>query len=73
MVDAQYLLPYRSLILATDAVALDQVGLEILEQIRREKKLPSLWKTSSPPKYLTTAGRMGLGESDLRKITRVKV
>jgi uncharacterized protein (DUF362 family) len=73
MVDAQYLLPYRSLIVATDAVALDQVGLEILEQIRGEKRLPSLWKTSSPPKYLTTAGKMGLGESDLRKIARVKV
>lgn len=71
MVDPQYLLARGSLLVATDMVAVDTVGLAILEEARRERGLPSLWKTSSPPKHLATAAALGLGVGDLEAITHL--
>ncbi len=71
MVDPQYLLARSSLLVATDMVALDTVGLTILEAVRRERGLPSLWKTSSPPKYLRTAATLGLGVGEPEAITHL--
>lgn len=73
MVDPQRLLDYRSLIVATDMVATDTVGLSILEQIRRDKGLPSLWKTSSPPKHIGTGAKLHLGVGELEAIGRVRL
>ncbi len=73
MVDPQRLVDYRSLIVATDMVATDTVGLSILEQIRRDKGLPSLWKTSSPPKHIGTGAKLQLGVGDLGTIQRVRL
>jgi len=73
MVDPQFLLGYRSLLVATDMVAVDTVGLSILEEIRRGRNLPSLWKTSSPPKHIGTGAKLGLGVGDLEAITRVRL
>ncbi len=73
MVDPQYVLDYGSLLLGTDAVAMDQVGLTILEQIRKEKGLPSLWKTNSQPKHVRTATEMGLGVGNLDEIAHLKI
>lgn len=73
MVDPRHLLPYRSLIIGTDMVAADTIGLGILERIRREKGLPSLWKTNSPPKYVNTAAALKLGIGDVGAITHLKL
>lgn len=73
MVDPQHLLDYRTLIVATDMVAIDTVGLSILEQIRGEKGLPSLWKTSSPPKHVGTGAKLRLGVGELEAIERVRL
>lgn len=73
MVNPEYVLNYQSLLLGTDAVAMDQIGLEILERIRGEKRLPSLWKTNSQPKHVKTAAQMGLGINHLEEITHLKV
>ncbi len=70
IVDPEHVLPYRAILVGTDAVAIDSVGLDILERIRREKALPSLWKTNTPPKYLLSAAKMKLGVSELEAIER---
>lgn len=70
IVDPDHLFEYSSLLFGTDAVAVDRVGLEIVETIRRGKALPSLWKTNTPPKYLLSAASMKLGVSDLESIDR---
>jgi uncharacterized protein (DUF362 family) len=72
IVDPERVLWHQSLLFGTDAVAVDRVGLEILEAIRRDKGLPSLWKTHTPPRYLTTAAKLGLGPDSLEAVTHVK-
>jgi uncharacterized protein (DUF362 family) len=72
-VDPQYLTPYHSLMVGTDPVAMDQVGLEILEGIRKEQGLPSIWKTNSQPKHVGTAAKIGVGVGNLDEITHIKI
>jgi hypothetical protein len=52
------------LIFATDLVAVDTVGLGILEELRAKRDLPTLAKAGMAPTYLATASKMGLGVSD---------
>jgi len=68
IVDPQHLVEYGGLLFGTDPVAVDTIGLDILEQLRAARRLPSLWNTSSPPKYLATAARLALGVGDRRTI-----
>ena len=64
---------HGGLLLATDPVALDVVAWEILEQLRKEKKLPSLKKDKREPVHIATAARMRLGVGDRGRIDLVKV
>ncbi|MBI2835799.1 MAG: DUF362 domain-containing protein [Acidobacteria bacterium] len=73
IVDPQYVLPYGALLVGTDPVAVDRIGLEILERIRTPKGLPSLWKTTTPPKYLQSAGRLKVGVESLDLVEHRKV
>ncbi len=73
LVDPDRILEYNALLIGTDAVAVDSVGLDILETIRRGKGLPSLWKTNTPPKYLVSAAKMNLGVSELSAIEHRKL
>lgn len=73
MVDPRHVLPLHSILVGTDAVAMDRLGLEILERIRAEKGLPSLWRTSSPPKHVRTATEMKLGVGELEEIEHIKI
>lgn len=57
------------LIFSRDPVAADIVGWRIIEKLRTENGLPSLSEESREPAYLNTAGKMGLGEADMSKIT----
>lgn len=59
---------YGGIILSDDPVAVDRIGLEIVEQYRREAGLPSLEKANRPAKYLQAAQKHGLGEADLSAI-----
>jgi uncharacterized protein (DUF362 family) len=51
------------LLFATDLVAIDTVGLGILEDLRGKRDLPSLDKAGLFPTYLLTASKLGLGVS----------
>ncbi len=64
--------PLNALLFSLDAVALDRVGWEIIERKRKEKGFPSLKEAGREPRYILTAGRKGIGESDLSKIEWIR-
>jgi len=77
---------YGALFFATDPVAMDRVGWEILDAKRKEHRLPPLARTGRKlenpghegfderqPQHVLIAGRMGLGEADLAKINHTVV
>jgi len=51
----------NALLFAVDPVAADVVGLELLEELRRKRGLPSLDKVDLAPTHIATSARMGLG------------
>jgi uncharacterized protein (DUF362 family) len=61
------------MLFATDLVAVDAVGLSILERLRRKRGLPSLAKVDLFPSHLATASKMGLGVADLGGIEIVRL
>lgn len=63
--NSRYLADYGGLIIATDPVAADRIGLEIVENFRKQNGLPSLEKAGRPVKYLDEAQKLGLGESKI--------
>ena len=67
--------PYGGILLSTDPVALDAVGWEIIEGLRRQNNLPSLAKEGREPKYIAVAADANhrLGISDLTKIPRQEI
>jgi len=61
------------LLLATDLVAVDTIGLGIVEELRRQRGLPSLEREGLQPTYLATASKLGLGVSERAGIEVVEV
>lgn len=53
--------PHEALYASTDPVALDVVGWEIVERLRKENGLPTLSAARREPAYLRIAGELGLG------------
>jgi uncharacterized protein (DUF362 family) len=64
---------HGALLLATDPVALDMVAWDLLEQLRRQSKLPSLEADRRKPKHILTAARKKLGVADRKRIEVIKV
>lgn len=71
----KYAWNFNGLILATDPVALDTVGLQIIDDKRKENGLKPLQKTNCPPKHIATAAdsEHRLGTSDLAEIDVVEI
>jgi uncharacterized protein (DUF362 family) len=69
----------KTLSFATDPVAMDRIGWEVVDAKRKEMGLPpvgqSKWQGVSwrQPEHIIFAGALGLGESDRDKIERVQV
>lgn len=61
-------LPFGALFAATDAVALDRIGWQLIEGVRKEHGLPTFEKVKRNPAYILTAGELGLGVADLNQI-----
>ncbi|HLG30055.1 MAG TPA: DUF362 domain-containing protein [Candidatus Brocadiales bacterium] len=59
---------YSGLLIGTDTVALDYVGANIIEQKRKEIRMPALKQAGREPKYIQTAASLGLGTSDPSQI-----
>ncbi|MFH2035461.1 MAG: DUF362 domain-containing protein [Candidatus Zixiibacteriota bacterium] len=66
--NAQYLYNYNGILLATDPVAIDRVGVEIVEHCRQENKMKSLADDKRPAKDIQTAEKIGLGTANLDAI-----
>ena len=64
---------YGGILLATDPVALDMIAWGVLEQLRKDRKLPSLPAARRKPAYILTAARLGLGVGDPKRIDLVEV
>ena len=65
--------PWGGVLVSTDAVAVDAVAHRVIEERRRELKLPSLSEEGRAPEWLAVAARLGLGEALLERITVVDV
>lgn len=56
--------PYDSVFVATDPVALDVIGWQIVDKLRRDHGMPTLKDSKREPTYIRTAGALGLGIAD---------
>jgi uncharacterized protein (DUF362 family) len=59
---------HGSVYVATDPVALDAIGAKLVEDHRKAKRMPSLKAGGREPRYIKTAGELGLGVYDLGAI-----
>jgi uncharacterized protein (DUF362 family) len=66
----QYSWNCGALYLSRDPVAVDAVCLQLLEAKRREAKIPAIGSSAG---HITTAARLGLGQSETNKIEVVEV
>lgn len=64
--------PHNGLLIGVDRVAVDTVGLKVIDDARRKKGLPPLMRTGSRPVYIKTAADMGLGVGSLDEIDWIK-
>ena len=71
----RYMWRYNGLIVGTDPVAVDQIGLMLLEDKRANEGLPTLAEAGRPVKYLDTAADPDhrLGVKDPSKISVVEI
>ncbi len=63
----------NALLFAVDPVAMDVVGLELLEELRRKRGLPSLDKVDLTPTHIQTSAKMGLGVGERAAIDVVSI
>jgi len=63
----------NALLFAVDPVAMDVVGLELLEDLRKKRELPSLDKVDLAPTHIQTSAKMGLGVGDRAAIDVVSI
>jgi uncharacterized Fe-S center protein len=63
----------NGIIMSKDPVALDTIGMNIIEGKRRERDLSSLFNRPNLPKHIETAAKYGLGVSDLNLINHKTV
>jgi uncharacterized protein (DUF362 family) len=64
---------YGGLLVSRDAVALDFIGWQIIDSLRREMKMPTLAEAGREPAYIRSAARLGLGQADGRLIQTVDI
>lgn len=65
--------PYNGILIGIDPLALDTIGLNIIEDLRNKFELPSLKSENREPVYLKTAAELGIGEGDINKIEQIKI
>ncbi len=69
----RYVWNNNGIILSKDPVALDTIGMNIIEEKRKEKELRSLFNRPNLPVHIETAAKYGLGVSDLNLISHKTV
>lgn len=61
-------IPHGAVYVATDPVAMDTMGWQIIEQARKDNGLKSLTQAGREPTYIAKASELGLGVHDKNKI-----
>ena len=69
----KYNWPADSLMVATDPVALDTVGWQMIEAKRKAAGLKTLSDVGRPPRWLKTAAARGVGQNDPARIEVIEV
>ncbi len=73
----QFVWPFNGILVATDPVAADFVGWQIIEEKRHEMGLPSLKQVHREPRYIFTAAdsehRLGLADPSRIEVVRKKM
>lgn len=65
-------LPFNSLFLTTDPVALDKMAWEYIDELRKKNNKPLLDKRPNKPVHVATAASLGLGTDDRAKIKLIE-
>jgi len=68
-----YAVRYGAVMMSFDAVAIDAIGGTILDRFRTENDMQTLAESGRPPKWLLTAERLGLGNSDPANIELIEI
>jgi uncharacterized protein (DUF362 family) len=66
--DPRTRVPHGAVYVGTDPVALDMVGWQVVDKERKERGLKPLAAVRREPRYIRTAGELGLGVHDLNAI-----
>ena len=66
--DPKTRIPHGALYVATDPIAMDTMGVKILNDERKARNLPTLKDAGREPRYIQTGGELGLGVHDLNQI-----
>lgn len=61
--------PHEAVYATTDPVAMDVLGWDIVEKLRKENDLPTLKSAGREPLYIRAAGELGLGVFDRNRIS----
>jgi uncharacterized protein (DUF362 family) len=69
----QWAWPAGTLLVGTDPVAVDRIGLDLIEEKRKEVGMDSLKDVGREAKHIQTAAERGLGVSDIAKISKITV
>jgi uncharacterized protein (DUF362 family) len=69
----QWAWPAATLLIGSDLVAVDRVGLEIIETKRQREGMPSLKEAGRPADYIESAAQRGLGTANMESILRINV
>ncbi len=69
----QWTWPAATLVVGTDPVAVDRIGLGLIEQKRDDVGMGSLKDVGREAKHIRTAAERGLGVGDIEKISRIAV
>jgi len=68
-----YTAHHGAVLVGTDPVAVDAVGLGIIEGLRKQRGLEPLASLPRAPRYIALAGRYGLGVADPARIKTITV
>jgi uncharacterized protein (DUF362 family) len=66
-------IPHGAVYVATDAVAMDTMGWQVIEAARKDNGLKSLTQAGREPTYIAKAADLGVGVHDINKIRMQEV
>ncbi len=71
--DPRARIAHGAVYVATDPVAMDAVGWDVVEASRKQRRLPTLTEARREPRYIRTAADLGLGVLDRNQIRLTSV